>query len=460
MERPETWKTPSSERSESYGRKLKMTCKPLHNASEIGGMMVASFFALLSRTNRRQDAAERERKALPWFWIRTFEVAPDGHVIPPLNIPQPAPFMNLRGFQQGTVSDDIHVSPANPRHGVDPSQLETTEKEHFSTEQAVLVNEALSFRMAGDTASSLEIAPPSSTAAAVPGQLAEQLKLGGKPQVGVGPIFPLKHFQGAYAGNGFNMIFRPRKFQNFFPTKNDPPETFKDFGGKRQSQDWKVSFGAPIGEIPNRGFRKQDDINLFGVPYLQTVKDVTDPNRGLGNNPRQTDIHFEPGVWLNVPPADFQGGKYSIVRMASIPHGTTINAQGFSPQFNGSPQSDIENKIDARPFSIGQPETRDSLEKHFPNMNADSKNAFRIPQDLQKLATSGKITSALIRNPNLYLKRAIDKLKIAETVTFEVHTGPWTSRSEAQRRWNCKYCIPCRNAGSYNNSRSFGQYEG
>jgi len=122
--------------------------------------------------------------------------------------------------------------------------------------------------------------------------------------------------------------------------------------------------------------------------------------------------------------------------MASIPHGTTINAQGFAPQRNKSQQSVIggelgppnfklrENQVDARPFFIGKPETAGELEDNFPNMNADSKKAFRIPQDLKKLASSGKITSAHIRNPNLYLQTAIDKLKITETITFEVQTGP------------------------------------
>jgi len=39
--------------------------------------------------------------------MAAYEVAPDGRVIPPLNITQPTPFMSLKGFQWGTVSDDI-----------------------------------------------------------------------------------------------------------------------------------------------------------------------------------------------------------------------------------------------------------------------------------------------------------------------------------------------------------------
>lgn len=225
--------------------------------------------------------------------MAAYEVAPDGRVIPPLNITQPTPFMSLKGFQWGTVSDDIRISPANQGHGSDPPQAEPTEDEQLSTEQAVLVNEAPSFRMAGDAA------PPPETVATLPKQLATQLKIEEKPEAGVGPIFPLEQFQGPYAGNGFNMIFRPRKFPN-------APPTFADFDEKIVTGSQgiadnilqlnltleQVSFGGPLGKIPNRGFGQQEDITLFGVPYLQTVKDVTNPDSGLGDNPKQTDIHF------------------------------------------------------------------------------------------------------------------------------------------------------------------------
>ena len=67
----------------------------------------------------------------------------------------------------------------------------------------------------------------------------------------------------------------------------------------------------------------QPDIFLNGVPYVQMVSDVTTP----GN---VTPIHFEPGIWLSVPPtSDPAVALPSLVRMASIPHGTTILCNGI-----------------------------------------------------------------------------------------------------------------------------------
>ena len=370
--------------------------------------------------------------------MAAFQVSPDGHVIPPLNITQPTPSMSLAGFRWGNVSNDIEV---------ESSHVKITESKHSETEQAVLIDETQSFLATGDSAPSHKTAPPSTSAAPITGQLSEQLKDGHESNVG--PDFPLEHFKGAYAGNGFNTIFRPRQFKNLKPKSTDPPESFADFGGKQTVGTngvadnilqlsltlEQLTFGAPIGQIPNRGFENQKDIILHGIPYLQTIQDVTNPSSGLGNNPNQVPIHFEPGVWLNVPPADFQDGKPSIVRMASIPHGTTINAQGFSPPRVGArtpiggtpgpPNFDLpENQVDARPFPIGFPEKIETVQKAFPNLNVDSKGTFRIPQDLDKFASTGKIDSALLRNPNRYLAKAIENMNITETITFEVDTGP------------------------------------
>lgn len=364
--------------------------------------------------------------------MAAFMMSPDGHMIPPLNVNQPAPSMNLKGFEWGTVSDDIHNSPGGVGHGSLPNQ----------GSQPILVHQGPSSRAPGGTpaappAVSSPVAGPSTTPSAVPTQLATQLGIGQAQQKGVGPAFPLEHFQGAYAGNGFNTIFRPRqtndnKFVDFTEQTVEALEGVNDNILELNLTLEQLSFGAPLGKIPNRGFGSQADVNLFGVPYLQTVQDVTNPDSGKGDNTKQTGIHFEPGVWLNVPAADFQNKQDSIVRMASIPHGTTINAQGFVPTRNLSPQSVMGGELkgpafdtlDARPFNIGQPNSQDSLQGAFSSLDVNKKKSFRIPQDLKKLATSGKITSELIRNPNLYLKAAIKDLNITETITFEVHTGP------------------------------------
>ena len=40
-------------------------------------------------------------------------------------------------------------------------------------------------------------------------------------------------------------------------------------------------------------------------------------------------IHFEPGIWIHVPATTVPQLGETVTRMASIPHGTTIEAQGL-----------------------------------------------------------------------------------------------------------------------------------
>jgi hypothetical protein len=346
-------------------------------------------------------------------------------VLPPLNITAPTPVINLKGFHWGTVDEKIHGPQASQGYRTDPPQAGLVEDEQLSTEQAFVVPEVPQFsQRVGE-------APPPPGTAALPEQLAKQIGLKDKPKPG--PFFPLEQFQGAYAGNGFNMIFRPQPAQpdadNKMPTPVGPGAGRPDNILELNLTLEQISFGASIGDIPNRGLGKQPDIHLSGVPYLQTVQDVTNPDTGKGDNMVKTDIHFEPGVWLNVPAAKFHNGKTSVVRMASIPHGTTVNAQGFvEPRNNktvlggaaGRPSFDI---LDATPFDI---KTKDKVTGVFGSMNADNQRAFRIPQNLEKFGDkgTGKITTAIIKNPNLVLQKAIEGLEITETITFEVRTGP------------------------------------
>jgi hypothetical protein len=241
---------------------------------------------------------------------------------------------------------------------------------------------------------------------------------------------PLDQFAGTYAGNGFNMIFRPRAENSTeeqikkTPTSKDPKDNVLELNLTTE----QLSFGGHLGDIPNRGFGDEPDISLAGVPYVQTVQDRTNEETGLGNNPDKTDIHFEPGVFLFVPAAGFQGNKESIVRMATIPHGTTINAQGFFP--GGEPKITTDASgtrpkfplIDTTPFFIDTKEPQ-----HFDSMDAEKQETLRIPQNLESFTKTGKITSKMIRYPNMFLEKAIENLDIEKTVTFDVSTEPTDS---------------------------------
>jgi hypothetical protein len=153
-----------------------------------------------------------------------------------------------------------------------------------------------------------------------------------------------------------------------------------------------LSFSNALGAVPNRGLETQNDIFLNGVPYVQAINDVTNPATGKADGP-PTGIHFEPGLWMHIPPTETVPVlAESLVRMASIPHGTTINAQGLAPA-----------------GSIKGPPTIPSP---------------RIPQDLSKFIATGTITQAILDDPNTILRQAIAGQNIVETFVFTVSTSP------------------------------------
>jgi hypothetical protein len=130
---------------------------------------------------------------------------------------------------------------------------------------------------------------------------------------------PLRELAGTWEGRGFNLIARP------------------DFRGKADlylqlNQTHETLTVTPIGSaIPNRGFG-QDDIELFGLSYLQKIHD-----HHTGGA-----LHLEPGLWITqpfttYPPQYPPPNGWIIARMASIPHGSTVLAQGSATRFTGAP---------------------------------------------------------------------------------------------------------------------------
>ena len=198
----------------------------------------------------------------------------------------------------------------------------------------------------------------------------------------------------------------------------------------------QLTFGENLGKIPNRGLFGQSDIDLTGVPYLQTVQDVTFSATGRGDNPNSTSIHFEPGVWLHVPKAKFHTKPTaSVVRMACILHGTTINAQGLLSTHETTNRSVLGgvadfpsfDDIDSTPFTLGKVNEKQTEIFQKP-MDATNQNTFRMPQNLGNFNKNGTITSAIIKNPNQVLQNAIKGQNITETISFEVSTGPPTAK--------------------------------
>ena len=203
------------------------------------------------------------------------------------------------------------------------------------------------------------------------------------------PLGPLANLPGTWGGGGFNMIWRP----NHTPGQ----DRFLELN----LTDDSLRFDAISGAIPNRGLL-QADINMFGITYMQQI---ADHNLDAG-------LHIEPGIWAVVPPTTNPAEASTVVRMASIPHGSTILAQGTATGVAGPPT--IPN-INILPFVIGNP----TAVFHFPEQNLATPTAFRS-SGAQILG----ITQGMVDNPNSVLQAAIAGQTILSTTTLQVATKP------------------------------------
>jgi len=229
---------------------------------------------------------------------------------------------------------------------------------------------------------------------------------GAQPDPDLGPI---ASFTGTFKGAGFNTIFRPQDFAATPTPLPNPAHGPDDNILELNLTEETLSFSPALGSIPNRGM-VQGDVFLNGIPYLQAINDVSDPDQPVG-------IHFEPGVWLSVPPTTVPAEGATLVRMASIPHGTTIEAQGTWSTTAGPP---VFEPVDITPFQIGNP----GSPVRFPSQTVTDADTFRIPQDLAKFIADGTITQAVLDNPNLILKNRADAQNITSTTVITITTDP------------------------------------
>jgi len=226
------------------------------------------------------------------------------------------------------------------------------------------------------------------------------------------PLGPLSAFKGDFVGNGFNTIFRPdsaatpTKLPN--PVPNPPPPHDNVLELNLTSET--LAFSKGLGSVPNRGTGPQPDAFLNGVPYLQTINDVTIHGESVA-------IHFEPGIWIHVPATTVPQLGETVSRMASIPHGTTIEAQGLVDPAKPGPPAIAP--VDITPIVNATGKTF-----RFPSQTATDPNTLRIPQDLGPFIAGGTITQAMLDDPNSLLRAHISKQTILSTTTIFVSTAP------------------------------------
>jgi hypothetical protein len=192
----------------------------------------------------------------------------------------------------------------------------------------------------------------------------------------------LARLPGTWVGNGFNLIARPDRQDN------------RDFFLELDATKEILEFTPISGPIPNRG-SEQGDISFLGLTYLQRVSDAF-TNGGL---------HIEPGIWLSVPATTSPQAEASVVRLATVPHGTSLLAQGQAFTVEGGPQID---PVSSTPTRVdGKPIREEGYTDPF--------LTAKLPQGIAKGA---------VANPNLVLTEAIKHQDISETVVLVVSTQP------------------------------------
>jgi hypothetical protein len=191
------------------------------------------------------------------------------------------------------------------------------------------------------------------------------------PQLG-----PLTDLPGTWVGAGFNVVW--------LPVHGGHP----NFRLKINSTSEILTIAKIGGNIPNRG-SIQPDLNFLGLHYLQQVSDAVTHGQ----------LHIEPGLWLNLPPAPANPNpNVSVVaRLATIPHGNTLLAQGSTFQ-TVKPAFALE---DTTPGPTAPPQASGML--------------------LGAVLPRG-VPWGSAQNPNLVLEAAISKQTITKTVVIQIAT--------------------------------------
>jgi hypothetical protein len=208
------------------------------------------------------------------------------------------------------------------------------------------------------------------------------------------PLGPLAQLPGTWTGHGFNTIWRPHH-------PDSPQDRFLELNLTTET----IVFTKINGAIPNRGLL-MPDINMFGITYMQQISETSS---GAG-------LHIEPGIWANVPSTSNPNEPTTVVRMASIPHGTVILAQGTTQFLEGGPPNIPSNNI--IPFGIGSPAPANSDfangEQEFPELNLSIPTAFRH--------ASPGVTQAMVKNPNSVLQAVIQGKPMKNRTFIEIST--------------------------------------
>jgi hypothetical protein len=205
----------------------------------------------------------------------------------------------------------------------------------------------------------------------------------------------------SWRGRGFNLIWRPN-----FAGQSGPKHYFLQLTLTDETLDFTDITGTGIA---NRALL-QKDIALGGLGYLQQVSDRFDGSHQ----------HFEPGVWLNVPATVNPTEEATIVRMGSIPHGTTINLQGTAAGASW-PQITAQS---ITPFKLGSPDDGKTDLVRLPEEDLAQPSASRTPMERLR-----GLTQVGLANPSLFLSEAISRQQVLGSMVLSIASDAGASCS-------------------------------
>lgn len=217
------------------------------------------------------------------------------------------------------------------------------------------------------------------------------------------PLGPLAVLEGTWVGHGFNTIWRPHF-----------PAAAQDRFLELNFTDESLVFTRINGPIPNRGLA-MSDIEMFGLTYIQQIS----------GSVSKAGLHIEPGIWATVPATTDPAEPATVVRMASIPHGTVMLAQGTAAVRPGQAVIQDNNIL---PFAIGSPPPANSdfntVAQTFTELNLGIQTPFR--------AAPPGLTQQMVQNPNSVLQAALQASIQGTTMKSRTVLTVSTTNSQVQ----------------------------
>jgi hypothetical protein len=208
------------------------------------------------------------------------------------------------------------------------------------------------------------------------------------------PLGVLEGLNGKWEGTGFNVIWRP----------NSTPPSQDHFLELNLTKEI-LEFDEIPGPIKNRGLL-QPDVCMFGLSYLQIILDQIEKDPTTG---KPAGLHFEPGIWATVPATQHPNLGPTVVLMASIPHGTTVIAQGTSSVATEPTIPDIS----IAPFIIGDASRKPTII----TSDLSQPSPFRTPN------AANNFRQEMVDNPNLVLRADILGKKVKNTITLNMSSS-------------------------------------